>query len=78
MNFPEYAQLEEDFENLQVQYRDLETELNEAKAEINELKAQLNAKEGFATTHRESVTFNGTFWERDVTIIAPEFHEVGA
>jgi len=81
MNLPEFAQLEEDFGNLQAAYADLETELNEARAEIRELKAQLSAKEEGATTHTQIESRDGYVWQRIVTIIAPEWeqlHEVGA
>jgi predicted nucleic acid-binding Zn-ribbon protein len=76
MGLPEFAQISEENELLRDQLRDLETELDEAKAEINELKAQLHAKEEGAITYRESIEMDGAFWERDVTVITPEFQRV--
>jgi chromosome segregation ATPase len=67
MSLPEFAQLEEDFGNLQAQYADLENEKNDEiaalKAQINELKAQLNAKEEFAVVHRQTEQRDGE-WEQ--------------
>lgn len=81
MGLARLADLEEDNDRLRDQFGELETENGELKAEIRELKAQLDAKEDGATTHREIESRNGYVWQRNVTVIAPEWerlHEVGA
>ena len=88
MSLPEFAQISEENELLRDQLRDLEVAKDEEiaflerrivdlKAEINELEAQLSAKEEGATTHRELAQFDDAIWQRDVTVIAPEWTRVG-
>jgi predicted nuclease with TOPRIM domain len=76
MNLPEFAQISEENELLRDQLREREDEVDRLYAEINELKAQLNAKEEGATTHRELAQHDGAIWQRDVTVIAPEWERV--
>jgi hypothetical protein len=83
MSLPEFAQISEENELLRDQLREQEELINELTdmvqgccAQINELKAQLNAKEEGATTHRELAQHDGAIWQRDVTVIAPEWERV--